>query len=44
MIPIRDVQRRYASWALERFGGQKGRTADALGVDGKTLAKWLGSE
>jgi two-component system, NtrC family, response regulator HydG len=41
VMPIRDVQRRYASWALERFGGQKGRTADALGVDGKTLAKWL---
>ena len=44
VMPIRDVQRRYASWALERFGGQKGRTADALGVDGKTLAKWLSAE
>jgi len=44
VIPIRDVQRRYASWALERFGGQKGRTAEALGVDGKTLAKWLSAE
>jgi two-component system response regulator HydG len=44
VLPIRDVQRRYASWALERFGGQKGRTADALGVDGKTLAKWLGAD
>jgi two-component system response regulator HydG len=41
VMPIRDVQRRYASWALERFGGQRGRTAEALGVDGKTLAKWL---
>jgi len=44
VIPIREVQRRYASWALERFGGQKGRTAEALGVDGKTLAKWLSAE
>ena len=44
VIPIREVQRRYASWALERFGGQKGRTAEALGVDGKTLAKWLGAD
>jgi two-component system response regulator HydG len=44
VMPIRDVQRRYAAWALERFGGQKGRTAEALGVDGKTLAKWLGTE
>jgi two-component system response regulator HydG len=44
VLPIREVQRRYASWALERFGGQKGRTAEALGVDGKTLAKWLSGE
>jgi two-component system response regulator HydG len=44
VMPIREVQRRYASWALERFGGQKGRTAEALGVDGKTLAKWLSVE
>jgi two-component system, NtrC family, response regulator HydG len=44
VLPIREVQRRYASWVLERFGGQKGRTADALGVDGKTLAKWLGAD
>jgi two-component system response regulator HydG len=44
VMPIRDVQRRYASWALERFGGRKGRTADALGVDGKTLAKWLSAD
>jgi two-component system response regulator HydG len=44
VMPIREVQRRYASWALERFGGQKGRTAEALGVDGKTLAKWLSAD
>jgi two-component system, NtrC family, response regulator HydG len=44
VMPIRDVQRRYASWALERFDGQRGRTAEALGVDGKTLAKWLSAE
>jgi len=37
------VQRRYAAWALERFGGHKARTAEALGVDVKTLAKWLAS-
>jgi len=44
ILPIREVQRRYASWALERFGGQRGRTADALGIDGKTLAKWVAAE
>jgi len=42
--PIREVQRRYAAWALERFGGHKRRTADALGVDAKTLAKWLSDD
>jgi two-component system response regulator HydG len=44
VISIRDLQRRYASWALERMGGHKGRTAEALDVDGKTLAKWLAPE
>jgi DNA-binding NtrC family response regulator len=42
VLPIREVQHRYAVWALERFGGHKTRTAEALGIDGKTLAKWLG--
>jgi two-component system response regulator HydG len=42
VLPIREVQRRYAVWALERFDGHKARTAEALGIDGKTLAKWLG--
>jgi two-component system response regulator HydG len=41
VLPIREVQRRYAAWALERLGGHKARTAEALGVDTKTLAKWL---
>jgi two-component system response regulator HydG len=41
VMPIREVQRRYAAWALERFGGHKTRTAEALGVDAKTLTKWL---
>ena len=44
VIPIRDVQRRYAAWALAQFGGQRGRTAHYLGIDGKTLAKWLSEE
>jgi two-component system, NtrC family, response regulator HydG len=44
VIPFRELQRRYATWALAQFGGQRGRTADQLGVDGKTLAKWLSEE
>ncbi len=41
VVPIRELQRRYAAWALERMAGHRGHTAEALGVDGKTLAKWL---
>lgn len=44
VLPIREVQRRYAAWALEKLGGHKARTAEALGVDAKTLAKWLKGE
>jgi two-component system response regulator HydG len=41
VMPVRELQRRYALWALERCGGHKGRTAEVLGIDAKTLAKWL---
>jgi two-component system response regulator HydG len=41
VLPIRELQRRYAAWALEQLGGHRGRTAEKLGVDAKTLAKWL---
>ncbi len=41
VLPIRELQRRYAQWALGRCGGQRGRTAERLGIDPKTLAKWL---
>jgi len=41
VIPIREMQRRYATWALEKLYGHRGRTAERLGVDNKTLAKWL---
>jgi two-component system response regulator HydG len=41
IIPIRELERRYAAWALQQLGGQKGRTAERLGIDEKTLARWL---
>jgi two-component system response regulator HydG len=44
VIPIRDVQRRYAAWAFGMLGGHKARTAEALEVDSKTLMKWLNGE
>ena len=43
VLPIRELQRRYASWALERLGGAKMATCEALGIDSKTLSKWLSS-
>jgi two-component system response regulator HydG len=44
VMPVRDLQRRYARWALERLGGHKARTAAELGVDVKTLNRWLAGE
>ena len=44
VIPIRELQKRYASWALERFGGAKMATCEALGIDSKTLSKWLSAD
>lgn len=44
IIPIRELQRRYASWALERLGGRKMAACEKLGIDGKTLNKWLASD
>ncbi len=44
VIPVREMQRRYAAWALERLGGRKMITCDRLGIDSKTLAKWLSAE
>ncbi len=44
VVPVRRLQRRYAAWALEQCGGHRGRTAERLGVDAKTLARWLAPE
>jgi two-component system, NtrC family, response regulator HydG len=41
ILPIRELQRRYASWALTQLGGHKGKAAEKLGIDAKTLWKWL---
>ena len=41
VLPIRELTRRYAQWALEQLGGHRTRTAERLGIDTKTLAKWL---
>ncbi len=41
ILPIRVVQRRYAAWVLGQCGGHRGRAAEKLGVDVKTLYNWL---
>jgi DNA-binding NtrC family response regulator len=44
VVPMREAQRRYAAWAYERLGGRKVQTAETLGIDFKTLSKWLVDE
>ncbi|HEY2517283.1 MAG TPA: sigma-54 dependent transcriptional regulator [Polyangiaceae bacterium] len=44
VVPMRDLQRRYASWALEQMEGRKMLTAEKLGIDDKTLARLLAEE
>ncbi len=44
VLPLREVQRRYVAWAFEALGGRKVETAEKLGVDLKTLGRWLRSQ
>jgi two-component system, NtrC family, response regulator HydG len=41
VIPMRELQRRYAAWALQQFGGARMATCERLGIDAKTLKRWL---
>jgi two-component system response regulator HydG len=41
IIPVRELQTRYAAWALEQLGGRKMLTCEKLGIEPKTLARWL---
>ncbi len=41
VLPMADLQRRYAAWALDQLGGRRMLTAEKLDVDRKTLAKLL---
>lgn len=44
IVPIRELQSLYAAWVLEQMGGHRTKAAEKLGVDMKTLAKWLSEE
>jgi len=41
LVSLREMQSRYATWALETLGNRRMATAEKLGVDIKTLAKLL---
>ena len=44
VVTMQEIQRRYARWALAQLGGHKTRTAEALDLDAKTLARLLADE
>jgi len=44
IIPIQDIQRRYATRALAQMGRHTDKAAEKLGIDAKTLWKWLGND
>src|SRR5262249_36886699 len=41
IVPIAELERRYAAWAVAQTGGHRGKAAEKLGIDPKTLRKWL---
>jgi two-component system response regulator HydG len=44
VFPLREMQRKYVAWAYEQLGSRKLLTAERLGIDDKTLARWLSRE
>jgi two-component system response regulator HydG len=44
IMPLREMQRRYAAWAFEALAGRRMLTAEKLAVDIKTLARLLKEE
>jgi two-component system response regulator HydG len=44
VLELREVQRRYARWSFAQLGEHRGRTAERLGIDYKTLARLLREE
>ncbi len=44
VVTLAEIERRYATWALEQLGGRKVATAEKLDIDRKTLAKLVGTD
>ncbi len=42
IVPLRELERRYVAWAVAQTRGHRSKAARELGVDPKTLRKWLG--
>jgi two-component system response regulator HydG len=42
VVPMRELERRYAGWALGQTGGHRGKAAEKLDIDPKTLRRLLG--
>jgi two-component system response regulator HydG len=41
VVTVRELHHLYATWALARIAGNRSRAAERLGIDLKTLRKWL---
>ncbi|MRG92316.1 response regulator [Polyangium spumosum] len=44
MMTLEEVDRAYVKHVLERFGGNKVRAAAALGINRRTIQRWLGED
>ncbi len=44
MMTLEEVERSYVRHVLERFGGNKVRAAAALGINRRTIQRWLGED
>ena len=42
VVPLAEMERRYAAWALDQLGGKRMLAAETLDIDRKTLVKLLG--
>jgi len=41
IVPLRELERRYTAWAVGQTGGHRGKAAEKLEIDPKTLRKLL---
>jgi DNA-binding NtrC family response regulator len=44
LLTLEEVERSYVRHVLERFGGNKKRAADVLGINRRTIQRWLGEQ